>query len=43
MTAFSEGGRVVAACIWLPPTAEHPHMPMLPLLKDCFANHSVTS
>ncbi len=31
------------ACIWLPPVAEQPHMPMLPSLQSCTANHSVMS
>ena len=30
--AFRCGGAVLKACIWLPPVAEQPHMPTLPLL-----------
>ena len=37
------GGAVVAACSWLPPVAEQPHMPILPLLQGCAASHSVMS
>ena len=42
-TAFRLGGAVDSACIWLPPVAEHPHIPTLPLLQGCFASHSVMS
>ena len=41
--AFRCGGAVLSACIWLPPVAEQPHMPTLPLLKGCAASHSVMS
>ena len=37
------GGAVDSACIWLPPVAEHPHMPTAPELQGWAASHSVTS